>query len=66
MKTILKKAITEPTQDDPYDHSPFTSKGYPFRKDRSSYEPYWLGRAFFSDGGVTKRGNFKLFDNINN
>lgn len=45
--------------------SPFTSKGYPFRKDFSSYEAYWLGRAFFSDGYVDKRGRLELFDNAN-
>lgn len=50
---------------DSKEFSPFTSKGYPFRKDFSSYEPYWLGRAFFSDGYVDNRGRFELFDNAN-
>lgn len=65
MKTILKKAITTFDEDDLSDLSPFTSRGYPFRKDRNSYQPYWLGRAFFSNGSITKRGNFELFDHIN-
>lgn len=45
--------------------SPFTSKGYPFRKDWSSYNTYDMGRAFFSDGFVNNKCSFHVFDNQN-
>lgn len=45
-------------------HSPFTSKGYPFRKDFSSYNTYDMGRAFFSDGHVDKLHAFQVFDHV--
>lgn len=45
--------------------NPFTSKGYPFRKDLESYSPLNLGRAFFSDGNVEKNHRFEVFDHIN-
>ena len=45
--------------------SPFTSKGYPFSKELSSYNPTSLGRAFFSDGVVKKYFNdLNVYDNI--
>lgn len=47
------------------ENSPFTSKGYPFRKDFSSYDPNSLGRAFFSDGYVSNRNAFEVFDQSN-
>jgi hypothetical protein len=46
-------------------HSPFTSKGYPLKKDWKSYNTYDLGRAFFSDGYVNKNHCFQVFDHIN-
>ena len=46
-------------------YSPFTSKGYPFRKDWSSFNAYDMGRAFFSDGYVNRVYNFEVFDNAN-
>jgi hypothetical protein len=45
--------------------SPLTSKGYPFNKEWSNYDPYRLGRAFFSDGYVKNVHRFELFDHIN-
>lgn len=47
------------------ENSPFTSKGYPFRKDFSSYRPNSLGRAFFSDGYVSNKNAFEVFDHSN-
>lgn len=64
MKTILNKSMPEIDQNKLSD-SPFTSKNYPFSKDLSNYQPHWLGRAFFSDGVVSKRGSFELFDHVN-
>lgn len=43
--------------------SPFTSKGYPYSKDWSSYNTYDMGRAFFSDGFITNSNAFLVFDN---
>lgn len=42
--------------------SPFTSQGYPFRKDLPSYSGEDLGRAFFADGTVERLGGLWLFD----
>jgi hypothetical protein len=44
--------------------SPFTSKGYPFSKDWSSYDSTSLGRAFFSDGIVDGISCLKVYDHI--
>ncbi|TDP60083.1 hypothetical protein [Flavobacterium dankookense] len=45
--------------------SPYTSKGYPLKKDWSSYNTYDIGRAFFSDGFVNHTYSFSIFDNQN-
>ncbi len=45
-------------------YSPFTSKGYPFPKDREKYDSYRLGRAFFADGFTDDRRALYVFDHI--
>ena len=65
MKITLRNASEEVDSNDLFDFSPFTSKGYPFRKDLPYYTPYKLGRAFFSDGIVKRRSRFEIFDQIN-
>lgn len=47
------------------DNSPFTSKGYLLKKDWLSYNTYDMGRAFFSNGFVTNKNAFQIFDNQN-
>lgn len=65
MKTILNKpnAKSEPKKSP--DFPTFNSKEYPFSKKLSSYEPHSLGRAFFSKGGISKKGSLELFDQAN-
>ncbi len=50
---------------DNQNQSPFTSKGYPFRKEWSSYTTYNMGRTFFSDGYVDRVHGFEVFDHVN-
>lgn len=45
-------------------HSPFTSKGYRFSKNWSSYNTYDIGRAFFSDGYVKRLHGLEVFDHV--